>query len=155
MSPANAAALRPAGLFDAEAAVRFDHWSLARFDAVLSARAGGLTGSLDFGRYAAQPLLGWAFPREGVTTTASYKFANGFSVNGTVGIDMSRHFYDTGYGSRLYPTNFNLGVGYEANNCTTLKVDLRLDLQRADQHRSRRSGAAGDPRPDRAVRTRR
>ncbi len=99
-----------------------DTWSLQRFDAILTAKAGGLMGSLDFGRYAAQPLLGWAFPREGVTTTAAYKFDNGFSVSGAVGIDMSRHFYDTSYGSRIYPTNFNLGVGYEANNCATLKV---------------------------------
>ncbi len=35
---------------------------------------------------------------------------------------MSRRFYDPDYGSPFYPTQYNLGLAYEANNCTTVKI---------------------------------
>ena len=41
---------------------------------------------------------------------------------------MSRHFYDTNYGSRFYPSQYSLGLAYEANNCTTLKVAYNSTL---------------------------
>ncbi len=56
--------------------------SLARFDAILGGTWGGFVGSFDYANYAAQPLLGWAFPREGFITKASYKFENGLTVSG-------------------------------------------------------------------------
>ena len=95
---------------------------LARFDSILTGKWGGWDGSVDYARYAAQPLLGWAYRREGLITKASYKFANGVSLSGGLTLDMSRHYYDLNFGSPFYPTQYNVGIAYEANNCTTLKV---------------------------------
>ena len=50
-------------------------YTLKRLDVIANASYGGFTTSVDYGRYAAQPLLGWPYPREGVVTNASYKFA--------------------------------------------------------------------------------
>ena len=103
---------------------QFDNrnFTLKRFDAVLGGRWGGFEGSFDFARYSAQPDLGWAFPREGLITRGSYKFENGVIVSAGVTLDFSRHFYDPSYGSRLYATQYNLGLAYDANNCTTIKI---------------------------------
>jgi len=97
-------------------------FALARFDAVLGGQWGGFKGSFDYANYAAQPLLGWLFPRQGLITNASYKFDNGVIVSGGLTLDMSRHYYDPNYGSAFYPTQYGFGVAYDANNCTTLKV---------------------------------
>jgi LPS-assembly protein len=109
---------------------QFDSTSLGltRFDAILGGKWGGFTGSFDYADYAAQPLLGWPYPREGIITSASYKFANGVIVTGGLTLDMSRHFYDANYGSVFYPTQYGLGLGYEANNCTTVKVAYNSTL---------------------------
>jgi LPS-assembly protein len=96
--------------------------SLARFDAILTGKWGDFTGSLDYANYAAQPLLGWIYPREGLITTGTFKFRNGFAITGNITLDMSRHYYDTSYGSPFYPTQYGVGVSYDANNCTTLKI---------------------------------
>jgi LPS-assembly protein len=96
--------------------------NLARFDSILTGKWGGWDGSFDYARYAAQPLLGWAYPREGLITKVGYKFANGVSLTGGLTLDMSRHYYDLNFGSPFYPTQYNVGIAYDANNCTTLKV---------------------------------
>jgi LPS-assembly protein len=103
---------------------QFDSASLGltRFDAILGGKWGGFQGSFDYANYAAQPLLGWPYPREGVITNGSYKFDNGVIVSGGLTLDMSRRFYDPSYGSPFYPTQYSLGLAYDANNCTTLKI---------------------------------
>jgi LPS-assembly protein len=105
------------------------NFTLARFDAILGGKWGGLTGSFDYARYAAQPLLGWFYPREGFITKAGYKFDNGLTVSGGLTLDMSRHYYDPSYGSVFYPTQYNFGLAYEANNCTTVKVAYNSTLE--------------------------
>ena len=40
---------------------------LERFDAIAKANFAGVSGSVDYALYAAQPALGWEFPREGLT----------------------------------------------------------------------------------------
>ena len=102
--------------------------NLKRFDAILGGRWGGFNGSFDFARYAAQPDLGWAYPREGLITRGDYKFDNGVVVSAGVTLDFSRHFYDPSYGSRLYATQYNVGLAYEANNCTTVKIAYNSTL---------------------------
>jgi LPS-assembly protein len=97
-------------------------WNLTRLDGIISASAGSWKTSIDYGRYAAQPDLGWLYPREGVGATASYKF-NKLTFSGGVTLDMSRHYFDTAgaNSSRYYPTNYQVGVAY-SDDCTTFKV---------------------------------
>ena len=98
-------------------------YSLTRFDGIVSAVAGGLAASIDYAHYAAQPLIGWPFPREGILAHAKYKFTNGFTVDGAVVVDMSRHYFDTPGDTtpRFYPTSYNFGVAY-MNDCATFRL---------------------------------
>jgi LPS-assembly protein len=110
---------------------QFDSESLAmkRFDFITSATYGPLTASLDFGKYAAQPELGYLFAREGLLTSAKYKFADHWSVNGTVVFDMSRHFYDVGAQNTpvLYAPTYGFGLGY-SDECTTVNLSYTSTL---------------------------
>jgi LPS-assembly protein len=95
--------------------------AFARTDAILGGRWGGFDGSIDYARYAAQPLLGYPFPREGLIAKASYKYGD-VVASGGVTFDMSRRYYDPSFGSPFYAPQYNIGLSYIANNCTTLKV---------------------------------
>ena len=97
--------------------------ALTRLDVIANASYGGFTTAVDYGRYAAQPELGYIFAREGVQTSASYKLAKEWTVDGSVLIDMSRHYYDqVGQStSRLYAPSYGFGLTY-GDTCTTLKV---------------------------------
>jgi len=98
-------------------------YALTRFDGIVSANLGGLTTSVDYGRYAAQPLLGWPYEREGVLTSAKYKINEHVSIEGGVVFDLSRYLYDLpGQNTpRFYATNYNFGISY-SDSCTTFKV---------------------------------
>ena len=98
-------------------------FGLVRFDAIAKADFWGVSGSLDYARYAAQPLLGWAFPRDGLTTTASYKFLDRWSVDGSLIVDLSRHYYDIANETTpvFFPAGYSFGFGYK-DECTTFTV---------------------------------
>ena len=98
-------------------------FQLDRFDAIAKASIGGVTGSVDYALYAAQPALGWEFPREGLTGNASYKFQDRWTIDGSLVLDMSRHYYDVpGQETPVfYPVGYSLGFGYK-DECTTLTV---------------------------------
>ena len=102
---------------------------MKRLDFIANASYGGFSTSLDYGRYASQPLLGWPYAREGLLTNASYKFAHDWSIDGSLLFDMSRHYYDTPGQStpRFYPTNYSVGLGY-SDTCTTLKLRYSSSL---------------------------
>ena len=96
---------------------------LARFDGIARAEYAGVSGSVDYALYAAQPALGLEFPREGLTGNLGYKFLDRWSVDGSLVLDMSRHYYDT-LGQTtpiLYPVGYSLGVGYK-DDCTTVTI---------------------------------
>jgi LPS-assembly protein len=98
--------------------------NLTRFDGVVSAHFGDVGLNVDYARYGAQPLLGWAFPREGVTASANYKPKDGgFFVNGSVTVDMSRHYYDANGQNtpQFLATGYSLGAGYQ-DSCTTISA---------------------------------
>jgi LPS-assembly protein len=104
-------------------------WQLERFDGIARATFGGVTGSVDYALYAAQPELGWEYPREGLTGNLAYTFRDRWSVNGSLVLDMSRHYYDT-LGQEtpvLYPVGFSFGVGYK-DDCTTLSIKYSSSL---------------------------
>jgi LPS-assembly protein len=100
-------------------------FGLKRLDAITSFNWKGLSTSLDYARYDAQPELGWLYKREGFIGTAQYSLFDHWNVHGTLILDMSRHLYDlpgqhTPY---LDPTTYGVGFGYN-DECTTLKVDF-------------------------------
>ena len=99
-------------------------FAFQRFDAIASAVVlPSWIVNVDWARYAAQPAIGWPYPREGLTANASYHVDRGLSVIGGVVFDMSRQYYDVpGENTpRFYATGFNLGVRYETE-CTTFKA---------------------------------
>ena len=99
--------------------------SLNRLDAVVSSEFGGLKTSLDYGRYAAQPMLGYTFAREGLFANASYKLSDMWKFDGSVVFDMSRHSYALPGSSvateRFFPSDYKLGFAY-TDTCTTFRV---------------------------------
>ena len=99
------------------------NFGLKRLDVIASASYGGLSASVDYGRYAAQPDIGYIFAREGLLTDASYKLDKNWTVNGSVLFDMSRHYYDSPgqTTSRFYAPSYAFGLTY-GDTCTTLKV---------------------------------
>jgi LPS-assembly protein len=98
-------------------------FALTRLDVIASASYGGFSTGVDFGRYAAQPELGYIFQREGVQTNASYKLTKDWTVDASVLLDMSRHYYDqVGQSTpRFYAPSYGFGLTY-GDTCTTLKV---------------------------------
>ena len=98
-------------------------WQLDRFDGIAKASFAGVNGSVDYALYAAQPALGWEYPREGLTGNLGYTFQDRWSVNGSLVLDMSRHYYDTlGQETPIfYPVGYSFGVGYK-DECTTLTI---------------------------------
>jgi LPS-assembly protein len=96
---------------------------LDRFDGILKASYAGINGTIDYALYAAQPALGFEFPREGLTGGAGYSFQNRWSVNGSLVLDLSRHYYDTlGQTTPIFnPIGFSFGLGYK-DECTTLNI---------------------------------
>ena len=104
-------------------------FQLDRFDAIAKANIAGVTGSLDYALYAAQPLIGWQYPREGLTGNASYKFLDRWSIDGSLVLDMSRHYYDTAgqETSIFYPVGYSLGLGYK-DECTTFTIKYSSSL---------------------------
>ncbi len=94
---------------------------LARFDAIAKASFAGINGSVDYALYAAQPALGYEFPREGLTGSLGYSFLDRWSIDGSLVLDMSRHYYDTlGQTTPIfYPVGYSFGLGYK-DACTTL-----------------------------------
>ena len=96
---------------------------LVRFDAIVSAKLDRFWTSFDYGRYAAQPLLGRPYPREGFSLSSGLKLTENWSIDGSLFVDMSRHFYDVAgdVTPKVFPVNYSLGLAY-ADSCTTFKV---------------------------------
>ena len=99
------------------------NFGVTRFDALVSAKLDRFWATFDYGRYAAEPLLGWPHAREGFSVTGGLKLTDTWSLDGGLFVDMSRHFYDTAGQStpKWFAANYSMGIAY-ANSCTTFKV---------------------------------
>ncbi|MGA2792034.1 MAG: LPS-assembly protein LptD [Roseiarcus sp.] len=104
-------------------------FGLTRLDAIANLGFRGLTTSVDYARYDAQPDLGWLYRREGIVTNATYKFLDHWNVNGSLILDMSRYLYDLPgqHTPKFDPTNFGFGIGYD-DECTSLKISYTNTL---------------------------
>jgi LPS-assembly protein len=115
----------PISAFSFTTKEQFDSGTFAmkRFDAIANVNYGSISTNVDFGRYAAQPELGWLYAREGLLTGATYKFGDHWSVNGSVIFDLSRHYYDQL--GQTTPVFFAPSYGFSltyADECTTVKL---------------------------------
>ena len=98
-------------------------FALDRFDAIARATLGGVTGSLDYAVYAAQPALGWEYPREGLTGNAptSSRTAGRSTARSSStcrGTSTTRPDRRTPI---FYPIGYSFGLGYK-DECTTFTV---------------------------------
>jgi LPS-assembly protein len=98
-------------------------YALDRLDGIISANLGGLTASVDYGRYAPQPLLGFPHERQGLITGVKYKINDQVAIDGGLVLDLSRYLFDVPGQTEpvFYPSNFNVGISY-TDTCTTFRV---------------------------------
>ncbi len=106
---------------------RFDqnNFNMRRLDLIASATFGPLSTSIQYARYDAQPLLGYAQRRQGILGSASYALTKNYSVNGNVIFDMSRHLYPTqivGHPGPFSPVSYGGGFAYK-DECTTFSLN--------------------------------
>ncbi len=87
----------------------------------------GLSGSLQYARYAAAPLIGFPNRREGVTLTSRYEFFEHYFINASATAQLNPYKYDLStlqYDLKLgHPSLALLGVGFGyQDDCTTLSI---------------------------------
>ncbi len=132
------AAFAPNSQFNFVAKTRFDPESMQmrRLDLMGNAKFGQWEASLQYARYAAQPLLGYDKRREGLALGAKFKATENISLNGAVIFDLSRHLYNsTPSGSSIISSTplfsiagLGLGATY-SDECTTIGVQYTSVLQ--------------------------
>ena len=119
------AAVSTGGAWSFIAKGRFDpdNYALRRVDLSANANFGGLTTSVQYARYTAQPEIGFDKRREGLSASARYKFLDRYFVEGNVVFNLSRYLYN-GAGvnvGRFSVASAGLGIGYD-DECTSFSV---------------------------------
>ena len=119
-------AIAPNSTFSFIAKGRFDPdtFNLRRFDMMANATYGPVTGSVQYARYEAQPLIGYD-KREGLSTSLQYKITPHYFVSGNAIFDLSRSQYNYlvgGHAGLFSLAGVGLGAGY-TDDCTTLSVN--------------------------------
>ena len=86
-----------------------------------------LSGSVQYSRYAPQPLIGFPYRREGVLLNSKYTFFDHYFVNGSATVDLNPYKFDvltSAYDVKQgHPTLavLSAGVGYQ-DDCTTVSL---------------------------------
>ncbi|MGH6799903.1 MAG: LPS-assembly protein LptD [Methylocella sp.] len=121
----SAATFAPNSIFSFIAKARFDVSSLAarRVDLITNYNFGALTGSIQFANYQAQPVIGYAVRREGLSLTSRYKISDNYFAQGNITFDMSRHLYPASLIGFSNPgpfaiAAFGVGGGYQDEGTT-------------------------------------
>ena len=122
-------AIAPNSTFSFIAKGRFDPdtFNLRRFDMMANATIGPITGSLQYARYEAQPLIGYDKRREGVSTSLHYNVTPNYFLSTNMIFDLSRHLYNDvpaigGHAGLFSLAGIGLGAGY-SDDCTILRVN--------------------------------
>ena len=109
---------------------RFDSSSLdtRALDLISSFNWHSFSSSIQYSRYAAQPLIGYPFRREGVLVNGRYNFLDHYFVSASTVLDLNPHKYDNVTGAYDlaigHPQLATLGVGVGYNDeCTTFSVN--------------------------------
>ena len=105
-----------------------DDFSLRRFEAIASMNFNPLlpiTGSIGYGRYAAQPEIGYDRRREGLSVSGRWDFTPNWYATGGVTFDLDRNIGLLGQQiagiNQWEPTSTSIGVGYR-DECTIFEV---------------------------------
>ncbi len=100
------------------------HLGAKRLDIAANTNFGGLSTSLLYARYTAQPALGYAYRREGLAASAKYHFDKNYYVDGQVVFDLSRYLYNGALVkvSRFAVSSAGAGFGY-INDCISFGVN--------------------------------
>lgn len=108
---------------------RFDQVNLTpqTLDLISTFNWKGVISSLQYSRYAAQPLIGYPFRREGVLVSGRYNFLDHYFVSANTTLDLNPRRYDTATGAydikMNHPQLASLGIGVGYNDeCTTFSV---------------------------------
>ena len=122
-------AIAPNSTFSFIAKGRFDPdtFNMRRFDMTASATLGPVTGSLQYARYEAQPLIGYDQRREGVSSSLQYNINKNYFVSSNVIFDLSRHLYNDmpnigGHAGLFSLAGLGLGLGY-TDDCTIFRLN--------------------------------
>ena len=128
-------AVAPNSQFAFIAKARFDqaNFSLRRLDLMASAKFGDLDATLQYARYDAQSLIGFAKRREGLSTAFKYKFNQHYFVSSNIIFDLSRHLFNNspgivGRAGVLSVAGFGVGLGY-MDDCTTFSINYSSAYQ--------------------------
>jgi LPS-assembly protein len=107
---------------------RFDQstMEMRRFDAAATANYGPVHFTGQFANYAAQPLIGYIYRREGLQFSTRYDMLQHYFMSGSINFDLSRHYYYPAVLTTPAPVfsiaTWGLGVGY-ADDCTKLTLN--------------------------------
>lgn len=102
----------------------------------------GLSSTVQYSRYAAQPLIGYPFRREGVLITGRYNFLDHYFVSASTVLDLNAHSYDAATGAYDIKVNnpqlaqLGMGVGYN-DECTTFSINYSQSYTNATNVRNR------------------
>jgi LPS-assembly protein len=117
---------------------RFDHdtFALQRFEAEVAARYDRLTLSVLYGKYAAQPLLGFLDERQGLVGSAQLKINSNWVANGALRYDLhdnkiSQTQFGIGYidDCLILAMNYITNYTYSGNTTNDQRVILQLTLR--------------------------
>jgi LPS-assembly protein len=121
--------IAPSSIFSFIAKARFDVSSLAvrRLDLITNYNFGALTGAIQFADYEAQPVIGYAVRRQGLSLSSRYKITDHYFAQGNITFDMSRQYYPASLIGFTNPGPFaiaaaGVSAGYQ-DECTTFSVN--------------------------------
>ena len=120
----------PSSNFSLIAKGRFDSQTFdpKAIDLIGSAKFLGTTTSVQYADYAAQPLIGYVYRREGVLLSERYDFLDHYYVSGSATLELNPYAYDTttlAYDIKVgHPqlAVLGAGLGYQ-DDCTTLSIN--------------------------------
>jgi LPS-assembly protein len=121
LAPAPGYSLTAKGRFDSKT---FDPKVI---DLVGSAKFFGLTSSLQYANYAAQPDIGYVHDRSGVNLSERFDFLDHYYINGSATVELNPYKYDVATAQYDVKTGrpaisvLGAGLGYQ-DDCTTLSV---------------------------------
>ena len=120
-------AVAPNSTFSFIAKGRFDPdtFNLRRFDMMANATFGPVTGSLQYARYEAQPLIGYDQRREGVSSSINYRITPNYFMSANTIFDLSRSQYNYlvgGHAGLFSLAGLGVGAGY-SDDCTIFRIN--------------------------------
>jgi LPS-assembly protein len=122
--------LVPSSAYSLTTRARFDEstWANKRLEVAANANFGPLSTNLTYGRYAAQPELGYIHRREGLMASGRYALDQQWYVFGGTALDFTRRYSEIDYlgysnakSNSVAVSSMFVGLGYR-DECTLLEI---------------------------------